>query len=104
LYLALLFEFQDRQCATSSFRIRANTRPRRDSFRCGRLWRHDLVAGFAQPILIATQACDDPAYVGNVTAAQPEHVGTASILLCHRALREGGAAANDCRYEQDGAD
>ncbi|MBT1516494.1 hypothetical protein KIP88_39360 [Bradyrhizobium sp. SRL28] len=62
------------------------------------------MAALAQPILIAAQACDDLAYIGNVAAAQPEHVWTASILLRHRALREGGAAASDCRHEQEGAD
>jgi hypothetical protein len=67
----------------------------------GAFAEHDLVAGLAQPRFIATQAGDDPADIGDEAAAQPQHIGTARVLLGHGALRQGCAGAegeSDQRY------
>jgi hypothetical protein len=78
--------------------IRSGAGSRRVSFGDGRLRKHHLVAGFARPGIIAAQARDDLADVGNVAAARPKHIGTTGVLLRPGALREGRAAENDqCR-------
>ena len=61
---------------------------------------HDLVARFAQPRLVTAQAADDFADIRDVAAAKPKHVGPASVLLLHRALREGLTIAADHNRNQ----
>ena len=51
------------------------------------------MTGFAQSGFIATQARDDLADRGDISAAQPKNVGTAGIPLRHGTLRDRRAAA-----------
>jgi len=59
---------------------------------------HDLVASLAQPRLVAAQTGDYRADVRNETAAEPEHIRAAGILLLHRSLGDRRSAAD---REQD---
>jgi hypothetical protein len=70
----------------------------------GMVGKHNLVAGLAQPCFVATQAGDDFADIRDVVAAQPEDVRLASILLLHRALRNGRAATANRRCDDRDSD